>query len=322
LKFLEFPTQRVQWDRLRAKYRQLSTYDKVRARKLKEMELIEMIREVNERTKQWATSILYFSSKWFNEIDLQLANREERVPAMELFSYFQRTGWSTLARVRYSDDQLTDALTEWGGDPDAARCKAAYLLLRQSLQVLTRRRPCFGPATDPLKLGPIDTIKDELLRVARLNRTILGPNYLQMGQTGFLSLSQLVPSAFSENPEDSLEDVFKIISRARSVAIQRGVAVPGLDDLPGLFSRLTFRVKSGRRRQKGPHGSVVTFKINWLPPNGVTFQRLDVPFREFYEPSFSDHDRPNSDSRFFRVAMRLDSATDGGDTLGTLGASC
>jgi hypothetical protein len=31
------------WDRLRARYRQLSTYDKVAVRKLKEMDLIEMI---------------------------------------------------------------------------------------------------------------------------------------------------------------------------------------------------------------------------------------------------------------------------------------
>jgi hypothetical protein len=318
LKFLEFPTQRVQWDRLRAKYKHLSTYDKVRARKLREMELIEMIRDVNERTKQWAASILYFSSQWFNEIDLQLADRERRVPAMELFSYFQGASWSTLARVRYNDDQLTDALTEWGGDSDAARCKAAYLLLRHSLQVLSRRRPCFVPTADSLRLGPIDTIKDELLHVARLNRTILGPKYLQKGQTGFLSLSQLVPSAFNQNPEDSLEDVFKIISRARSAALKRGVMVPGLDDLPGLFSRLTFRVKSGRRRQKGPHGSVVTFKINWLPPDGVAFQRMDVPFHEFYEPSFSDRDRPTSDSRFFRVSMRLDATAHNEETAGTL----
>jgi hypothetical protein len=320
LKFLEFPTQRVQWDRLRAKYRHLSTYDKGRARKLREMELIEMIREVNERTKQWATSVLYFSSQWFSEIELQLADRERRVPAMELFSYFQRTGWSTLARVRYNDDQLTDALTEWGGDSDAARCKAAYLLLRYSLQILSRRRPCFGPTVDSLKLGPVDVIKDELLHVARLNRTILGPKYLQLGQTGFLSLSQLVPSAFRQNPEDSLEDIFKIISRARSAALKRDVVVPGLDDLPRLFSRLTFRVKSGRRRQKGLHGSVVTFKVNWLPPEAVSFQRVDVPFQEFYEPTFSDHDRPNSDSRFFRVAMRLDSTLDNEDSAKIFGA--
>jgi hypothetical protein len=33
LRFLEFPTQRVQWDRLRARYRQLSTYDKGAVRK-------------------------------------------------------------------------------------------------------------------------------------------------------------------------------------------------------------------------------------------------------------------------------------------------
>jgi hypothetical protein len=313
LKFLRFPTQRVQWDRLRARYRQLSTYDKDRARKLNEMELIEMIEDVNDKTKRWSTPILFFSSQWFTEMDEQLADSERRVPAMELFSYFQRTSWATLARVRYNDDQLTDALTEWGGDPDAARCKAAYLLLRHGLQVLTQRRPCFGPALGSSELGPLDTLRDELLHVARLNRTILGPRYLRSGETGFLSLSQLVPSAFSEYPEDRLEDVLKIISRARSSAIKRGVAVPGLDNLPQLFSRLTFRVKSGRRRQKGVHGSVVTFKVNWLPPDAVAFQRVDIPFRQFYEPSFSDGDLPTSDSRFFRVAMRLDSSADNGD---------
>jgi len=57
---------------------------------------------------------------------------------MELLSYFKDAGWSA-ARVRYDDDELTDALTEWGGDSDAARCKAAYLLLRHSFQALSRR---------------------------------------------------------------------------------------------------------------------------------------------------------------------------------------
>ncbi len=38
LRFLEFPTQQVEWDRLRARYRQLSTYDK--GRELKEIDLV------------------------------------------------------------------------------------------------------------------------------------------------------------------------------------------------------------------------------------------------------------------------------------------
>jgi len=307
VKFLEFPTQKVQWDRLRARYKQLSTYDKGTARKLKEIDLIQMISEVDQRSKQWGTQVLYFSVAWFNELERQLAEPKTRVQAGKLFSYFQNTSWSTLARVRYNDDQLTDALTEWGGDSNVARCKAAYLLLRHSLQVLSQRRPCFGVADGAhSNLGPLDTLKDDLLRVARLNQTVLGPMYLHDGQVGLLSLSQLVPSAFEQNPEDSLEYIFKIISRARDAAARRNVSVPALDGLPELFSRLTFRVKSGRRRQKGRHGSVLTFKVKYAPPVGGTHQREDVPIDMFYEPFFSPDNLPTSDSRFFRVAMKLD----------------
>ncbi len=307
LKFLEFPTQKVKWDRLRARYKHLSTHDKEFVRKLKEIDLIQMISEVNQKSKQWVTQVLYFSSSWFDELRRQLADRERAIPATRLFSYFQNRSWSTLARVRYNDDQLTDALTEWGGDSNAARCKAAYLLLRHSLQVLSQRRPCFGLA-DGIhpNLGPLSTLKEELLQVARLNQTILGPMYLHAGQVGFLSLSQLVPSAFGQSPEDSLENIFKIISRARDAAAKRNVAVPGLDNLPELFSRLTFRVKSGRQRQKGRHGSVLTFKVNCSQPAGGTFQRKGIPIEAFYEPIFPAVNMPPSDSRFFRVAMKLD----------------
>ena len=306
LRFLEFPTQRVQWDRLRARYRQLSTYDKEAVRKLKEIDLIEMIGEVDQKSKQWATQILYFSSHWFKELERQLADPECRTPAMELASYFNNTSWASLARVRYNDDQLTDALTELGGDSNAARCKAAYLLLRHSLQVLSQRRPCFALANDHADLGPLDTFRQELLQVARLDPTILVPGYLQAGQAGFLSLSQLVPSAFEESPEDSLEDVFKLILRARNAAMKQRVAVPGLDNLPELFSRLAFRVKSGRLRQKGRHGSILTFKINCSSHDSGGFQRVGIPIEQFYAPFFSGDDLPTSDSRFFRVAVKLD----------------
>jgi hypothetical protein len=307
VKFLEFPTQKVQWDRLRARYKQLSTYDKGIARKLKEIDLIQMISDVDQRSKQWVTQVLYFSAAWFNELERQLAEPKTRVQAGKLFSYFQNTSWSTLARVRYNDDQLTDALTEWGGDSNVARCKAAYLLLRHSLQVLSQRRPCFGVADGAhSNLGPLDTLREDLLRVARLNQTVLGPMYLHDGQVGLLSLSQLVPSAFEQNPEDSLEYIFKIISRARDAAARRNVSVPALDGLPELFARLTFRVRSGRRRQKGRHGSVLTFKVKYAPPFGGNHQREDVPIEMFYEPFFSPDNLPTSDSRFFRVAMKLD----------------
>ncbi len=307
LKFLEFPTQKVQWDRLRARYKQLSTYDKGIARKLKEIDLIQMVSEVDRRSKQWVTQVLYFSSLWFDELELQLADRKRVVPATQLFSYFQNTSWSGLARVRYNDDQLTDALTEWGGDSNVARCKAAYLLLRHSHQVLNQRRPCFGLADGAhSNLGPLSTFKEDLLRVAHLNQTVLGPMYLLAGQAGLLSLSQLVPSAFVENPEDNLDYIFRIISRARDAAAKRNVSVPALDDLPKLFARLSFRVKSGRRRQKGRHGSVLTFKVKYSPSVGGSYEREDIPIEMFYEPFFTVDNLPTSDSRFFRVAMKLD----------------
>jgi len=285
----------------------LSPYDKEVARKLKEIDLIQLIGEVDQRSKQWTTQILYFSSLWFDELNRQLADPERAAPATKLFSYFQNTSWSTLARVRYNDDQLTDALTEWGGDSNVARCKAAYLLLRHSLQVLSQRRPCFGLADGAHpNLGPVGTLKEELLRVARLNQTVLGPMYLHAGQVGLLSLSQLVPSAFNESPDDSLEYIFQIISRTRDAAAKRNVSVSALDNLPDLFSRLTFRVISGRRRQKGRHGSVLTFKVNYAPSVGGGFLRESVPIEAFYEPFFSGVNLPTSDSRFFRVAMKLD----------------
>src|SRR5258706_5170228 len=301
------PTGKRRLSTAHARYRHLSTHHKESVRKLKEIDLIEMISEVDQKSKEWETQVLYFSAAWFAELRRQLVDRERTGPAARLFSYFQNRSWQTLARVRYNDDQLTDALTEWGGDSNAARCKAAYLLLRHSLQVLSQRRQCFGLAdgTDP-NLGPLGPLKEELLQVARLNPTILGPMYLHAGQVGFLSLSQLVPSAFEQSPEDSLENIFKIISRARDAAVKRNVAVPALDNLPARFSRLTFRVRTGRQRQRGRHGSVLTFKVDCSQPGGGTFPRRSVPIEAFYEPIFPAVNLPPSDSRFFRVAMKLD----------------
>ena len=82
--------------------------------------------------------------------------------------------------------------------------------------------------------------------------------------------------------------------------------MPGLDNLPELFSRLSFRVKSGRLRQKGRHGSILTFKINCSSHDSGGFQRESIPIEQFYAPFFSGDDLPTSDSRFFRVAVKLD----------------
>lgn len=308
IKFLEFPTQKVKWDKLRARYRGLPPYDKKTVRKIKEIDLIKMINEVDARTQRWGTQVLYFSSRWFQELEQQRVDRRRSGPAEKLFFYFQSTSWSDLARVRYNDDQLTDALTEWGGDSNVARCKAAYLLLRHSLQVLSQRRPCFGLAdgADSI-LAPLDTLKRDLLQAGRLNETILGPMYLHDNNpVGLLSLSQLVPSAFNQNPEDSLDYIFKIIVHARDEAARRNVSVPGLDGLPQLFAKLTFRVRSGRRHRAGRHGSVLTFKVRYSPAPRGNYDKESVPIESFYEPFFPEDRLPTSDSRFFRVAMKLD----------------
>jgi hypothetical protein len=65
-------------------------------------------------------------------------------------------------------------------------------------------------------------------------------------------------------------------------------------------------VKSGRQRQKGPHGSVQTFKLDCTQSAGGTFPRRTVPKEAFYEPVFSGPNLPPPDSRFFRVAVKLD----------------
>jgi hypothetical protein len=307
IKFLEFPTQKVKWDKLRGRYRGLPPFDKRTVRNIKEIELIRMISEVDARTEQWGTQVLYFCARWFEEMERQRIDSERSGPADKLFLYLQNTSWSTLARIRYNDDQLTDALTEWGGDSNVALCKAAYLLLRHSVQAFSQRRPCFGLAGgSDSSLAPLDTLKTDLLQAGRLNETILVPMYLHENQVGFLSLSQLVPSAFNHNPEDSLEYIFKIIAHARDEAARRNVSVPGLDGLPQLFDKLTFRVRSGRRHRRGRHGSVLTFKVRYSPTPRGHYEKESVPIESFYEPFFPEDRLPPSDSRFFRVAMKLD----------------
>lgn len=306
IKFLDFPTQKVQWDRLRARYKRLSTYDKATVRKLKEMDLIDMIGEVDAQCKKWVTEVLYFAPAWFDEAEQQLYEPETTGQAVKLFSYFQNSGWASLARVRDRANKLEDAINEWGGDTNAARCKAAYLLLRYSMDIVTQRRPCFVPLTGRMDVGPLDVIREKLLRVAKLNNNILGPVYLQPGDVGFLSLSQLAPSAFAKNPLDNLEDILRILSRAYAAANARQVKVPGLTNLSDLLSKMAFRVKSGRERGEGQHGSVTTFKVRFLQNNHMRMERDPISICEFYSPHFSENSFPPSDSRFFRVSLKLD----------------
>lgn len=307
IRFLEFPTQKVQWDRLRSKYRNLSTYEKLAVRRLKEMDLIDLITETDDFCNKWVTEILYFAPAWFIESEDQASDPKRSAQASELFSYLKNLGWETLARVRDRANKLEDAINEWGGDLSAAKCKAAYLLIRYSMDVLSQRRPCFSPVYGRSEAGPFDVLRERLLGIARLNGQILAPSYLQPGEAGFISLSQLASSAFMKNPEDNLEDVLKILVRAWKASINHGINVPGLSNLEHLVSRMAFRVKSGRERGEGRHGSVSTFQVKLLPyDDRRAYTRKSITIEDFYSPHFMDTNLPPSDSRFFRVCIKLD----------------
>jgi hypothetical protein len=307
IRFLEFPTQKVQWDRLRSRYRHLSTYEKLFVRGLREMELIDLLAEGNDFCGEWATDILYFAPAWLREAGDQLSDPKRHSSAGELLSYFQNLGWESLARVRDRQNKLEDAINEWGGDASAAKCKAAYMLVRYSMDVLSQRRPCFVPTSGSCEAGPFDVLRERLLKIARLNEQILIPSYLQNGDAGFLSLSQLAGSAFVANPEDNLEDIIKIIVRAWKASISYGMNVPGLSNIDYLLNRMSFRVRSGRERGEGRHGSVSTFQVKLLPyEDRRHYARKSITIEEFYEPHFVQEDLPPSDSRFFRVCIKLD----------------
>jgi hypothetical protein len=307
IRFLEFPTQKVQWDRLRSKYRHLPTYEKKFSRSLGEMDLVDLLTEGEDFCQKWLTDILYFAPAWFYEAEDQTADPKRNYPAAELFSYFKNLGWESLARVRDRQNKLEDAINEWGGDASAAKCKAAYLFVRYSMDVLTQRRPCFAPLYGRCETGPFDILVEKLLGIARLNGQILAPSYLRTGEAGFLSLSQLASSAFLKNPEDNLEDIIRIVVRAWKACVSRGISVPGLSNLDYLLSRMAFRVKSGRERSEGRHGSVSTFRVKLLSLDDRRgYMRKAIAIEDFYAPHFLNASFPPSDSRFFRVCIKLD----------------
>jgi hypothetical protein len=307
IRFLEFPTQKVQWDRLRSKYRHLPTYDKVFARGLGEMDLVDLLTEEEDFCQKWLTDILYFAPAWFQEAEDQASDPLRSSQAIELFSYFKNLGWESLARVRDRANKLEDAINEWGGDASAAKCKAAYLFVRYSMDVLNQRRPCFAPLYGRSETGPFDILAERLLGIARLNAQILAPSYLRVGEAGFLSLSQLANSAFAQKPEDNLEDILRIVVRAWKNSVSKGVSIPGLSNLDYMLSRMAFRVKSGRERGEGRHGSVSTFRVKLLPADDRRgFMRKSISIEDFYSPHFLNTPLPPSDSRFFRVCIKLD----------------
>jgi hypothetical protein len=307
IRFLEFPTQKVQWDRLRSRYRHLPTYEKPFARALGEMDLLDLLTEQEDFCQKWMTDILYFAPAWFYEAEDQASDPQRSVPASELFSYFKNLGWESLARVRDRANKLEDAINEWGGDASAAKCKAAYLLIRYSMDVLTQRRPCFAPFYGRSEAGPFDILVEKLLSIARLDGQILAPSYLRAGEAGFLSLSQLANSAFVKNPEDNLDDIIRIVVRAWKASVSHGITVPGLSNLDYLMSRMAFRVKSGRERGEGRHGSVSTFRVKLLPIDDRRgYTRKSIMIDDFYSPHFVTTALPPSDSRFFRVCIKLD----------------
>ena len=304
LRFVDFPTQEVQWRRLRSRYPGLPRYHVEDTPNLRESELIDLLQEYGGCTTDWRTEVLFFDPAWFREIDKQLNDAMSYVPAMEVLAYFKDAAWESLARVRDRAIKLEDAINEWGGDNSAQHCKAAYLMLRYAMDIVIQRRPCFVPQNGSNELGPIDVVQTQLLDVAKLNPTVLGPSYINPGQAGFVSLSQLMPLAFVRRPEESLEQIFSIIGRAKRNTDEAGIFIPGLSNADELFGKLAFRVRTGRDRSAGRHGSVSTFRVNYN--RSGKFRRAPMTLRDFYDPYFSDSVIPLSDSRFFRVAMKVD----------------
>jgi hypothetical protein len=306
-KFLEFPTREDRWKRLRTKVARLSPYNRSEALILTEIELLQTILGTGDALKNWNAEVLYFAPAWFDEANRQFSTKETSVPARVLYSYFKDLAWRSLARVRDRANELEDAINELGGDSNVPKCKAAYQLMRYTMDILAARRPCFAPLNGDSSLGPFHEIRDGILRVARLREEIMVPTYLKKGMSGFLSLSQLAPAAFEKNALDKLEDVFKIIARARNESIARDLLIPGLIDAPELLSAVCFRVKSGRRANSDQMGSVTSFRVQILPPNNRRhFEMEPTDLADFYEPHFADGLHPPPDSRFFKVAIKLD----------------
>jgi hypothetical protein len=74
-----------------------------------------------------------------------------------------------------------------------------------------------------------------------------------------------------------------------------------------LLSKMAFRVKSGRERSEGRHGSVSTFQVKLLPLDDRRgYMRKAITIEDFYAPHFLNTSLPPSDSRFFRVCIKLD----------------
>lgn len=304
LRFVEFPTQEVQWRRLRSRYPRLPLYHEEETPNLRESELLDLLQEHGGCSDAWRADIIFFDPTWFLELDTQLSDVTRYVPAFQMLNYFKDSAWASLARVRDRAVKLEDAINEWGGDNSAQHCKAAYLLLRYAMDINLQRRPCFIPLNGNEDLGPIDKVQENLLGVAKLNPTILGPSYLREEQAGFVSLSQLLPSAFMKRPEEALEQIFSIIGKAKKSAAESAIFIPGLSNVGDLFKKLMFRVRTGRDRGSGKNGTVSTFRITY--DNNGKYKRLPVPLSDFYAPYFSGGATPLSDSRFFRVSMKID----------------
>ena len=100
LRFVDFPTQEVQWRRLRSRYPGLPRYHAEDTPHLRESELIDLLQEHGGCTTDWRTEVLFFNPAWFREIDKQLNDAMSYLPAMEVLAYFKDAAWASLARVR------------------------------------------------------------------------------------------------------------------------------------------------------------------------------------------------------------------------------
>jgi hypothetical protein len=69
---------------------------------------------------------------------------------------------------------------------------------------------------------------------------------------------------------------------------------------------MAFRVRTGRERNEGTHGTVLTFKVEYRDGFGALFKKQNISREFFYDPYFLNGEMPPSDCLFFKVSIKLD----------------
>jgi hypothetical protein len=312
IRFLDFPSQKAKWEKLRNMYRNcLEPYSK-RNTPYEEFFYIQQLTPVLEKCREWTAEILYFSPAWADLLEGQTVS-ENGGAVVKLLSLLTDTAWRSAARVRQSSNLIEEMLEAWGGDQSVSRCAAAHLLISVGREILTGRRPCFVPVIGDTDLGPFEIIRKDILAVADLRETLLGPQYLNGEEAGYIALHQFVPAAFNDNPLDGLRAVCGIIANTKKKVRQNALnhqtdsgSVPALE-VEDIFSRATFRVRTGRELTSGFHPTVHTFCVDFSESDRTgKYKLLAQQLECFYAPFFTDPEEfPNPGSEFFRVCIRL-----------------